>query len=197
MLAFKELKKSYAGRTVVDIKDLKIEAGETIGLVGNNLLKLDFIPINGNDSYSFNNFIQQNFTVTKDNKEPIVDVAFDGKQIINRETVSPNPNISISILDENKYLLLKDTSAIEVYLKDGDNGDFKRVSFSSGKLSLENTASESNNKITYSFKIYPIYQTLEDKEYYNLVYEKFGDQWNEIIRKSHGIVWKGRSNCSN
>ncbi|RZJ78361.1 MAG: ATP-binding cassette domain-containing protein, partial [Flavobacterium sp.] len=36
MLAFKELKKSYAGRTVVDIKDLKIEAGETIGLVGNN-----------------------------------------------------------------------------------------------------------------------------------------------------------------
>ncbi len=36
MLAFKELKKSYAGRTVVEIKDLKIEAGETIGLVGNN-----------------------------------------------------------------------------------------------------------------------------------------------------------------
>lgn len=41
-----------------------------------------------------------------------------------------------------------------------------------------------NNKITYSFKIYPIYQTLEDKEYYNLVYEKFGDQWNEIIFKN-------------
>lgn len=36
ILAFKELKKYYAGRTVVDIKDLKIEAGETIGLVGNN-----------------------------------------------------------------------------------------------------------------------------------------------------------------
>ncbi|MBF6641038.1 hypothetical protein IVB69_06060 [Flavobacterium sp. J49] len=41
-----------------------------------------------------------------------------------------------------------------------------------------------NNKITYSFKIYPIYEVLEDKEYYNLVYEKYGDEWNEIIFKN-------------
>jgi hypothetical protein len=38
-----------------------------------------------------------------------------------------------------------------------------------------------NDKITYSLKIYPILEALESKEYYNLVYEKFGDQWNEII----------------
>ncbi len=36
MLEIKQLKKSYAGRTVVDIKSLNIRAGETIGLVGNN-----------------------------------------------------------------------------------------------------------------------------------------------------------------
>ncbi|NNT71187.1 hypothetical protein HKT18_03060 [Flavobacterium sp. IMCC34852] len=44
-----------------------------------------------------------------------------------------------------------------------------------------------NNKITYSFKIYPIYEVLEDKEYYNLVYEKYGDEWNEIIFKNREI----------
>ncbi|RZL34542.1 MAG: ABC transporter ATP-binding protein [Pedobacter sp.] len=36
MLEFKQLKKSYGGRTVVDISNLQIFAGETIGLVGNN-----------------------------------------------------------------------------------------------------------------------------------------------------------------
>ncbi len=36
MLEFKELKKSYAGKTVVDISWLSIRDGETVGLVGNN-----------------------------------------------------------------------------------------------------------------------------------------------------------------
>jgi ABC-2 type transport system ATP-binding protein len=36
MLEFKELKKSYGERTVVNINHLTIRAGETIGLVGNN-----------------------------------------------------------------------------------------------------------------------------------------------------------------
>ncbi len=38
-----------------------------------------------------------------------------------------------------------------------------------------------NNKTTYSFKIYPIAETLSSNEYYNLVYEKIGTEWNEII----------------
>ena len=36
MLEFKNLKKSYGGKTVVDINNLSIRDGETIGLVGNN-----------------------------------------------------------------------------------------------------------------------------------------------------------------
>lgn len=36
MLEIKNLKKTYGGRTVVNIPELRIEAGETIGLVGNN-----------------------------------------------------------------------------------------------------------------------------------------------------------------
>jgi hypothetical protein len=41
-----------------------------------------------------------------------------------------------------------------------------------------------DNKVTYSFKIYPITELLESTEYYNLVYEKYGEQWNEIIFKN-------------
>lgn len=38
-----------------------------------------------------------------------------------------------------------------------------------------------DNKTTYSFKIYPISESLSSNEYYNLVYEKIGTEWNEII----------------
>ena len=38
-----------------------------------------------------------------------------------------------------------------------------------------------NNKVTYSFKIYPITKALESKEYYYLVYEKYEKEWNELI----------------
>ncbi|MDQ7948218.1 MAG: ABC transporter ATP-binding protein [Pedobacter sp.] len=36
MITIRDLKKSYAGRTVVNINNLNIRTGETIGLVGNN-----------------------------------------------------------------------------------------------------------------------------------------------------------------
>lgn len=39
----------------------------------------------------------------------------------------------------------------------------------------------STNKVTYSFKIYPLFEELNSKAYYNLVYEKIGTEWNEII----------------
>jgi hypothetical protein len=124
----------------------------TVGSVGNNILQLNLKPLKGEDQLEFNNFITYNYLVNKDLKEPLVDVAFDGKHIINGETVSPNPNINIFILDDNKYLLLKDTNAIKVYLKFEENGIFKRVSFNSGKLLLENSPSETNNKATYIFR---------------------------------------------
>jgi flagellar hook assembly protein FlgD len=124
----------------------------TVGFVGNNILQLNLNPLKGEDQLEFNNFITYNYLVNKDLKEPLVDVAFDGKHIINGETVSPNPNINIFILDDNKYLLLKDTNAIKVYLKFEENGIFKRVSFNSGKLLLENSPSETNNKATYIFR---------------------------------------------
>lgn len=52
-----------------------------------------------------------------------------------------------------------------------------------------------NDKVTYSFKIYPIYEALESREYYNLVYEKFNNEWNELIflNKEREIQQEGES----
>lgn len=44
---------------------------------------------------------------------------------------------------------------------------------------------EVNQETTYSFKVYPVNQELLlDKEYYNLVYEKEGSLWNQLIFKN-------------
>ena len=123
----------------------------TLGLAGNNLLKLDFTPINGNDSYAFNNFIQQNFNVTRDNKEPIVDVAFDGKHIMNGEIVSPQPNIMVNLSDENSFILLKDTTVMNILLK-SETGSYKRIAYTSGMLEFTPANSTNNNKASVVYK---------------------------------------------
>jgi hypothetical protein len=123
----------------------------TIGLVGNNLLKLDFTPINEIDSYKFNNYIQQNFTVTKDTQEPIVDVAFDGKHIMNGEIVAPAPNILINLSDENSFVLLNDTTVLNVFLK-AENGNYKRIAYTSGLLNFSPANSGDNNKASVVYK---------------------------------------------
>lgn len=137
----------------------------TLGLVGNNLLKVDFIPKNQNDSYAFNNFIQQEITVTKDNKEPTVDVIFDGKHIMNGEIVSAKPTINISLSDENPFILLTDTTAITVYLKT-DNGASKRIAYSSGQLNFTPGTSINGNKASVTYK--PLHL---DDDVYTLVVE--------------------------
>ncbi len=56
-----------------------------------------------------------------DNKNPIIDVTFDGVRILNRDVVSAKPNILITLKDENKFLALNDTSVMSVALRYPDN----------------------------------------------------------------------------
>ncbi len=48
-------------------------------------------------------------------------------------------------------------------------------------LEIKKHINPQDNKTTYSFKLYPISEPLGSKEYYNLVYEKLGEEWNELI----------------
>ena len=67
---------------------------------------------------NINNFLFRNFNVIKDLRNPLLDVTFDGEHIINGDIISPTPYIQISLKDENPYLKLRDTSYLNVYLKD-------------------------------------------------------------------------------
>lgn len=69
-----------------------------------------------------NNYFNQQFFVDRDVTNPLLDVVFDGKHIIDYDIVSPNTIISISVKDDNPYRLIDDASYISAYLKH-PNGD--------------------------------------------------------------------------
>ncbi len=113
---------------------------DTKGLGGQNVLWVEVNPdIDGFGVYDqpeqthFNNYLRIPFTVGIDKENPILDVTFDGIHIINGEVVSPTPEISITLKDENIFLLMNqdsDTSLFRVFLA-GPEESLKRVYFSS------------------------------------------------------------------
>lgn len=123
----------------------------TLGLSNKNTLNLEFTSNNGTDSYAFNNQIKKDFTVNKDKMQPLINVTFDGKNIINQEIVSPSPKITISLKDENKYLLLKDTSLLDVFIKNENDNEFKRLNYSSNQLLFTPAVDLSQNNATVNY----------------------------------------------
>jgi len=96
----------------------------TLSQVGKNTL---FIEINPSleiaEQYAFNNIGQYDFFVTRDRNNPLLDVTFDGRHIINGEIISSKPLINISLEDDNKYLAIDDTASILVSLVKPDGSE--------------------------------------------------------------------------
>jgi len=101
---------------------------------GLNNFYLDVNPDNGQpEQYQFNNFFYRNILVQSDNLKPTLDVTFDGVHILNNDIVSAKPHVMIRLKDESKYLLLDDTSTMQVMLVYPD-GTSKKFSFNSDTL---------------------------------------------------------------
>lgn len=105
----------------------------TLNLPGSNVLWIEANPRNDQaEQYHFNNYAQVTFEVEKDITNPILDVTFDGVHILNGDIVSAKPNVEISLKDENKYLLLNDTSNFLIYFyPEGQRFNRKRLFFES------------------------------------------------------------------
>ena len=102
---------------------------DTYGLGGINSLWVEANPyINGSlivtdqpEQEHFNNLLQLPFFVNPDDKNPILDVTFNGQHILNGDIVDPNSEVLITLKDDNEFLIMdnvSDTSLFGVYLTD-------------------------------------------------------------------------------
>jgi hypothetical protein len=76
-----------------------------------------------------NNFITSDFFVERDQRNPILDVTFDGVYIMDGDLVSPQPKIVINLKDENQYLAISDTSLFKLSLQYPDESTARSISF--------------------------------------------------------------------
>lgn len=142
------------------------------GLKGFSSLWMEVNPyINGSlyqkdqpEQLHFNNVLQFPFHVNNDNVNPILDVTFDGRHILNGDIINPKAEIVISLKDENPYLVMNsdaDTTLFGIYLTP-PNGQMERIPFiKNGEPNMHWTPAENNYK---RFKInYPANFTQDGK----------------------------------
>ncbi|RDC63567.1 C25 family cysteine peptidase [Adhaeribacter pallidiroseus] len=121
-----------------DVKVKALAAGEVVSipvtfatrnLSGKYTLRLFVNPYLQPELVYTNNIFEIPFTIGP-NTPPLLDVAFDGQHILDGDIVSPNPQITISVKDEDKYSFLKDTEGMEMLLLRPNSPNFEQVNLS-------------------------------------------------------------------
>ena len=85
---------------------------------GNNVFFIEANPDNDQpEQYHPNNLGYLPFNIQVDNRNPFIDVTFDGVHILDKDIVSAEPFIKIALKDENKYLKLDDTSLLTLKVR--------------------------------------------------------------------------------
>ena len=105
------------------------------------------------EKYLINNEIRLTnyLDVKPDTINPVLDVTFDGVIIMDEDIVSPNPTISVSISDENPFILNEDTLGINLYLRRPcEDCILERVAFSNPQVQWTPATPESSFEIQYN-----------------------------------------------
>ena len=110
----------------------------TTSLNNQNFLQTTSNPrVNGNiqdqlEQYYFNNIAINPFQIASDKINPLLDVTFDGVHIMNQDIINSQPEIIITLKDENTILMLNedaDTSNIQVYLMRPNQNSWDRIPY--------------------------------------------------------------------
>jgi hypothetical protein len=88
----------------------------SLNFIGENRMTVTVNPRLQAEQIYDNNQLDVRFKVKEDDINPVLDVAVDGRHIIDGEIVSPTPTITIGLTDENKYLIRRDTTGMEIFL---------------------------------------------------------------------------------
>lgn len=118
-LGYRKLSSIQANSSIIDTFSMA-----TINLTGNCYFYVEINPLDTLtktylqlETTHSNNSLEVPFFVFEDNSNPLLDVTFDGIHILNNDIVSARPEIIISLLDDNQYIAINDTSSFNVYVK--------------------------------------------------------------------------------
>ncbi len=126
----KNIKAPKIGESVLFSLSLK-----TLGKIGKNTLRIFVNPRLQLEQLYDNNVLETTFNVIGDNRNPLLDVTFDGVKIMDNEIVSASPLINIILRDDNQFLVRTDTSGLDIRLKSPcTNCNFKQIYFSNPNL---------------------------------------------------------------
>jgi hypothetical protein len=82
----------------------------------------------------YNNMGQRSFYVQRDRINPLLDVTFDGRRIMDGDLVSAQPLIQIFLKDENPLLPLNDTADWQLFLVKPGSATPQKIPFSSSEI---------------------------------------------------------------
>jgi len=119
--------------------------------VGMNNLFIEanpFTPIHQLEQFHFNNIASRSMMVNGDNLNPLLDVTFDGRHIMDGDIVSAKPFINIQLKDENVLRLIDDTADFELYLRYPGQSIATKINFSNPWVTfIPATTSENYAKV--------------------------------------------------
>jgi hypothetical protein len=128
-----------------------ITSFSSVGYGGMNSMIVN-VSANENEAYDFNNRLTlvNLIEVETDEINPVMDVTFDGIHILDGDIVSPTPNISIRVRDENQFLFKTDTSGISISIKlPGVDNQYQRINFSDPTLSFTAASESQDYEVNY------------------------------------------------
>ncbi|QMU27920.1 putative type IX secretion system sortase PorU2 [Adhaeribacter radiodurans] len=107
----------------------------TRGLSGKYTLRLFVNPYLQPELVYTNNVFEVSFTVGT-NIPPLLDVAFDGQHILDGDIVSPNPQITVLVKDEDKYSFLQNTEGLEMLLLKPTSSNYEQVNLTGSEVKV-------------------------------------------------------------
>lgn len=108
---------------------------DTKNALGLNRLVIEANPLPGQPELSHtNNIGLRQFFVKADERNPLLDVTFDGIRILDGDLISAKPSILIALDDENTRLALSDTTVLRVFIQYPNSDEVVLVPYASGLL---------------------------------------------------------------
>ena len=124
------------------------------------------------EQYYFNNIAINPFQIASDKINPLLDVTFDGVHIMNQDIINSQPEIIITLKDENTILMLNedaDTSNIQVYLMRPNQNNWDRIPYQNQQdIILDYVLADEQNPFKIAY--HPIF--LQKMEFTNLKFKE-------------------------